>query len=642
MAGATLGSRVMQGRLPVPATPLVGRDRELERLRDLLARSDVRMLALIGPGGVGKTRLAIAAAAECASAFEEGLLFVDLAPINDPHLVPDAIAQAAGLQERPSPSISEALLEYFAYKHLLLVLDNFEHLLAGAGFISTLLESCERLKVLATSRIVLGLYGEHEVPVPPMELPDINLPPDQDQLANCDAVRLFVERAQAADPDFALTNANASAVTSICRRLDGLPLAIELAAARIRLLSPQMLLDRLQRRLEFLGNAPRGFPERHQTIRAAIGWSYNLLSTAELFRRLGVFAGGVTFESAAALTTFDAAYAPHGVDRLEGLRKLLDASLIWKQPSDEPRFRMLETIREYALEQLDAAGELEATQRVYVNCWVEFVEAAARREVGPEQRDAWDALTLELDNIRGALQWCVQHDSVEPALRMVGALWRFWHLRGYLSEGRDWSERVLALASEPCMQGLRVRALFNAANLARVLGDYSRARVYGEEGLATAQSLSDPELVARAQLGLGLLALTLDDDDAALESLEKTRTMCAAVGDGLGQAVATDQLALIALHQTNWQTSRQLIAEALSLYRELGDSWGIAHGLWGLGNVLRAQGSSTTPGQPTRRVLPLSALADASKARRKFSRSSAGLPWSRTMSTKLNGYSATH
>jgi predicted ATPase len=592
-AGVTKGPEPVgiRGLLRVPLTPLVGREDELSRVQRLLERPDVRLVALVGPGGVGKTRLAIAAARNCSHLFAHGLVFVDLASITEPREVPAAIARAVGLQEHAPMSVSDALREYVVQQQLLVVLDNFEHLLAAATFVSELVAAGEQLKVLVTSRSVLHVYGEHDVAVAPLPLPADSQTTDVAELAQSGSIQLFVERAQAAQPEFTLNTDNAAAVADICRCLDGLPLAIELAAARIRLLPPRALLTRLQSRLPLLVGGARDLPERLQSLRAAIDWSYNQLTAAErtLFCRLAVFAGGFTLEAAAAVNR---AAGPLGIDTLDGVSNLLDASLIFQteDAGGEPRFRMLETIREFALDELASTGELDITSHAYVDYCVDFVEAAEREELGPEQRHAWQRLNDELDNIRGALRLCLDSREAEPGLRLVGALALFWQLRGHPSEGRDWAERVLAL-SNPERAGIaRVKTLIGAGRLAWVLGEYAQAGARHSQAQALAEVLRVPGLVAQARYGLGLVAMVLGESGKAEELMSQSLEEFADAGNALLESNVCVFLGWTLLRLHDWQTSRALMERALPLARKVGNPWGIAIALLGMGIVATVQG----------------------------------------------------
>jgi predicted ATPase len=413
----------------------------------------VRLLTLTGPGGTGKTRLGLQVAADLLEDFESGVFFVPLEALRDPTLVASSIARTLGLQDRAGQVLLDSLRESLQDKQMLLVLDNFEQVVAAAPLVAELLAACPRLKCLVTSRVVLRLRGEHEFPVPPLDLPDPRHLPAMDTLSQYAAVELFIQRALALKPDLRVDNATAPAVVAICVRLEGLPLAIELAAARIKLFPPQALLARLGRRLELLRGGTRDMPERHQTLRHAIAWSYDLLEAGEqaLFRRLAVFAGGCTLEAAEVVC--QAVHAPaagpgQSLEVLDGVASLVDKSLLRQQAqvSGEPRFRMLETLCEYGLECLTASGEEPAVRRAHADYYRVLVEAAEPALTGPAQ-EAWlEQLEAEHDNVRAALRWAEESGEAEMGLRLAGALCQFWLIRGHLREGQEWFARLLGLA----------------------------------------------------------------------------------------------------------------------------------------------------------------------------------------------------
>ena len=435
--------------LPALLTSFVGRRREIDEISSLLEAS--RLLTLTGPAGTGKTRLALQVATQVVEDFADGVYLVELAPLKDPALVADTVARILGLTNATEQNITEALANYLGNKELLLVLDNFEHLLEAASLASDLLSAAPNLRVLTTSREALGLYGEQEYLVPPLGLPDLSDPVSPSSLTDHEAVALFMQRAQAVVPDFALTDEDAPGVAEICVRLDGLPLAIELAAARVKLFGPQALRNQIESRLTTLGDGPRGLPERQRTLRGAIDWSYELLDDAEkkLFTRLSVFQGGRTIEAVEEVCCDDLS-----INVLEGLASLLNKNLLRQEegPEGEPRFTMLETIHEYALERLRDGGEAEDMHRRHAEYFTALAERAEPYMRGGREQMRWLwRLDADHDNLRAMYKWAIDSDVVELGLRLVGALGYFWWRQGHYSEGQRWSARALEVIESASM-----------------------------------------------------------------------------------------------------------------------------------------------------------------------------------------------
>jgi predicted ATPase/class 3 adenylate cyclase/Tfp pilus assembly protein PilF len=581
--------------LPVQLTSFVGRARELAEVRQLLSAN--RLVTLTGAGGVGKTRLALRAAAELHGAFPDGAWLISLAPVADPALVPSAIAQALGVREAGGRTLAEGLRDHLRDKRLLLIVDNCEHLLPGAApAVTDLLAAAPRLKVLATSRAPLRLAGEREYPVPPLRLPDPPAParpPDPAALARSEAVALFAERAAAVAPAFAVTAETAEAVAGICRRLDGLPLALELAAVRTKVLPPAALLARLEHRLPLLTGGPRDLPARHQTLRASIAWSHDLLAPAEqtLFRRLAVFAGGCTLDAAEAVCD------PGGdlpLGALDGLASLVDKSLVLpdEETSSEPRFAMLETLREYAAERLAASAEAAAIRRRHLAYYLALVERAEPRLRGPQQTVWLDRLEREHANLRAALMWCTEAPGAagraEMGLRLAGALWRFWDVRCYVVEGRWWLERVLETYRR--RSPARVKALIGAGALAWRQDDGAAAQARYEEGLALARELGDKQSVATALNSLGFVALSSRNYAIAHALHEEGLALARELGDKQNVATALNRLGLLARYHGDYAAARRLHEESVAIRRELGDKQGVATALNNLAVVARQQG----------------------------------------------------
>jgi predicted ATPase/transcriptional regulator with XRE-family HTH domain len=560
--------------LPMLPMRLIGREAEVTALGDLLAQSDSRLVTLTGAGGTGKTHLALAVAADVAHRYPDGVGFVDLSPLTDPALVLPAIATAIGARETAEVLLREALSQYLRERRLLLVLDNCEQVLATASDIAILLADCQDLVILATSRVPLHIRAEREFPLSPLPLPPSDRLPAIAELAQVPAVALFVERATASHPSFALTAENATAIAAICQRLDGLPLAIELAAARIKILSPADLLARLERRLPLLSDGPRDLPARQRTMRDAIAWSYDLLAPEEqaLFRRLTVFAGGFTLAAAEAV-----AHAESALHLLDGVIALIEQSLLRQilGAGDEPRYQMLETVREFGLEQLTAAGEAEVARQRHAD---HFLSIAENVQYGSRMMESMTRLAPERDNVLVALTWFNERGNTDALLRLSALFYGIWLAPGPYREGLRWIDRALnrssTIASTP-----RVQALAAAAYLTLFQGDYARAATYVAEGLALARALGDPLLVGRALHIAGLLSYRRGEYGQAEELLDEAHRLLRELGDSEPDAVWDAGLALlvlgdIALAQKRFARAGRRYQESLACYQAGSYLWG--------------------------------------------------------------------
>jgi len=583
--------------LPIQPTTLIGRQQEVEAVRALLSRGDVRLVTLTGPGGTGKTRLSLQVAAELIDNFQEGVFFVELAPLSDPALVVPTIAQSVGLQDIGSRPVRDLLITYLSDKRLLLLLDNFEQILAAASVVADVLLAAPGLKVLVTSRAVLRLRGEHEYPVPPLGLPEPGPRSLAEKLASYPAIALFSQRATAVRPGFALTDENAAAVTDICRRLDGLPLAIELAAARVKLLAPQAMLARLERRLPLLTGGARDLPERQRTLRDTIAWSYDLLDEYErrLFRRLAVFVGGCTVDAA---ETIGAADGEPDMDIFDGIASLVDKSLLRQhdEQDGEPRFTMLETIREFGLERLAADDEEASVRRRHLGWFADFAERCQPGGFGPDG-PAWiDRMAAELDNLRAAMAWSVidpNPGGPRAGLRIAGALQQLWLWRDNLVEGQHWLEQTLAAdeaqgqadtpestlpAARLGAHGAhpRVLALIALSVLRRNRGKLAEATIPVCQALVLARAVADRRGEAHALISLGGISFDRDEQENATALVEEGLSRARELGDPFGLWRSVTALGSMWRRLGQHERARPMLEEALAIARTWGNVWNTA------------------------------------------------------------------
>lgn len=564
--------------LPVQLTSFVGREEEIRETAGLLRRA--RLLTLTGPGGSGKTRLALQVAAETISQYRDGAFFVDLSTVSDPALVASAMAGALEVAEVPGRPLVEAVKAELRDRELLLVLDNFEQVVEAATLVEDLLTAAPRVRALVTSRAPLGLRGEHEWPVPPFDPPDLDHLPDLPTLCETEAVRLFTERALAANPRFEVNEENAADVAEVLARLDGLPLAIELAATRTKVLAPGQMRERLERSLALLESGGRTLPERQRTLRAAIAWSFDLLHEPKqrLFVRLSVFAGGWTLASAEAVCDT----AALGLDPLDGMSSLVDKSLVRPVEGDELRFTMLQTIREFGRERLEELGETDAVRRRHGEHYLDLALEAEPHLMAEDQREWLDRCDGEHANIRRALRWAVEAGEIQRAQEAAGALWRFWHQRGHLGEARRWFEELLGHPEGRGRTAARSKALTGAGGIAWWQADVSASRAFYEEALSLERELGEPRRIAGALYDRAHPYLAEQELDEGQRMLEEALRLFRELGDERGVTNALGALTMLESMRGHWQSAVRRAEEQVEIYRRMGDPFHLADALTGL------------------------------------------------------------
>jgi predicted ATPase/DNA-binding CsgD family transcriptional regulator len=563
--------------IPYPTTPLLGRATEMAALHRLLEQDRVRLVTLTGPGGAGKTRLAVEFASELKDSFDRGW-FVDLSAITTPDLVPAAVGEAIGIQDAGAAELDAIVREMLSVGRFLLLMDNFEHVLEAGSYVARLLSGSRNLVVLATSREALRIRSEHTFQVEPLAVPRRDQLDDLTALRQFPSVELFEDRARAVRPAFDLNDAVLPTVAEICLDLDGLPLAIELVASQAGVLAPHEMLERLSARAPLLTGGPRDVPTRHQTLDAAVAWSYDLLTSAEqkTFRLCGVFAGGFTIAAMNAI---------QGEDALNTVSQIVSKNLvrITSQAPRPSRYWLLDTIRGYAMDRLIEAGEVTAARREHARYYVDCAEQLQGSLRGPGMADALDSLASEYGNFRAVFHWSTSPDGeLELGLRLAGALYRFWHARGYVTEARAWLESALE-RSDAVSPRVRALALNAAGVMAGMQHDHDRAIGYLQQSLALWEQLGEVDRQARVALNLGFVAQNLGDLEKAEQIFDQAQTLYARIRDLAGQANAVGSRARIAQERGDLRRASDLFVQCLRLFREVGDEWGVANALanWG-------------------------------------------------------------
>ncbi len=584
--------RSTSSTLPEHREPLIGREREVAFLAELVRRDDIALVTLTGAGGTGKTRLALAVASALVDEFPDGIHLVSLSPIRNPELIPSTIARAIGIEEAGDQPVLRNLHAYLRDKRLLLLLDNVEHLVSSAPLVTDLLTNSPGLIVLATSRVALRLTGEHVFPVSPLALPNLYALPAMEELARYPAVMLLLRRASAAAPDFTLNERNARDLAEICVRLDGLPLALELAAARLRILSPTALLARLSRGTAILTGGPRDLPDRQRTLRGTIDWSHDLLTLEQqrAFRSLSCFTGSFSLDAATAVIggTGEAETEPSAAV-LESVTSLVEQSLILPiETAGELRFTMLETIRQYAAERLAQSQEAEDVQARHARYFLDLIEAAEPGFFGGRQNAEEPGLEPDLDNLRTALQGAWEGGKTALALRLAAALAWYWYDHGYLSEGRHWLELVLA-KDDRTDPAVTAKALIGIGALAHRQFNLTEAQSSLEQGLHLSREWSDVWHSILALINLGLVAHDQGDYARARHLHEESLQMSRAAGNDWGIGASLTNLAWAALFEEDFARARDVAEEALEFRRELNDTLGLAHTLYILGRIALEQ-----------------------------------------------------